>query len=108
MAMTQLPKPKALRSVTWILVVVARVCAAYIRAAARSTPARSDAVPASTPGLSLRNTSGRWKLSHTEMKWAAFSAAAASMEPASTAGWLATTPTDSPPMRASAQMIDAP
>ena len=79
-----------------------------MRADARSTPARSEAVPASTPGLSVRNTSGRWKLSHTEMKWAALVAAAVSMDPANAAGWLATTPTASEPMRARAQMIEPP
>ena len=54
--MTELPNPKALRSVTWSFGTDSRCCAANIRAAARSAPSRSAFVPASTPGLSARNT----------------------------------------------------
>ena len=106
--MTLDPKPYAFRSVTWTFTVWARVWAANMRAPARRIPARSEAWPASTPGLSARKTSGRWKLSHTWMKWAALSAASTSTDPAMTDGWLAMMPMDSPPMRASAHTIDEP
>ena len=98
--MTIEPKPYALRRSTCTFGVVACVWAANMRAPLRNTPARSDRVPGSTPGLSARNTSGTWNESATIMKWAALSAASASTEPASTLGWLATTATGSPPRRA--------
>src|SRR4051794_31359649 len=88
--------------------VVAAVCAANMRAPLRSTPLFSDRLPGSIPGLSARNTIGRWNESATVMKCAALSAAWASIEPASTFGWLATTATGWPPRWASAQMIAGP
>src|SRR5271163_801828 len=87
------PNPYALRSVRCSFSVVAAVWAANIRAPARKTPLRSDRLPGSMPGLSARKTIGRWNESATVMKCAALSAAAASMEPASTWGWFATTAT---------------
>src|SRR4029077_3112278 len=99
------PNPYALRSVTCNFSVVAAVWAANMRAPLRSTPVFSERLPGSMPGLSARKTIGRWNESATVMKWAALSAASASMEPASTLGWFATTATGWPPRWASAQMI---
>ena len=65
-------------------------------------------MPASIPGLSVRKTNGRGNESATWMKWAALSAAAASMAPARTFGWLATTAIGSPPRWASAQTMESP
>ena len=82
------------------------------RVHARARP--QDALPlrraarASRPGCRTRKTSGRWNESATVMKCAALSAASASIEPASTCGWLATTATGWPPSRASAQMTERP
>ena len=84
--MTIEPNPYALRNVTCSLTVVAAVWAANIRAPARSTPLRSDRLPGSMPGLSAKKMIGRWNESATMMKWAALSAASASIEPAITLG----------------------
>ena len=108
MPITIEPKPYALRMVISNLMVVAAVCAANMRAPLRRMPRRSDADPGITPGLSVRNTSGRWNESATLMKCAALSAASTSIEPASTDGLLATTATGSPPRRASAHTTAAP
>ena len=88
--------------------MVAAVWAANILAPLRSTPLRSERLPGSMPGLSARKTIGRWNESATMMKCAALSAASASMEPASSVGWLATTATGWPPRWASAQMMAWP
>ena len=85
MPMTIEPKPYALRIVTSNFGAVACVCAAYIRAPLRRMPARSEAEPGMTPGLSDKKTSGRWNESATVMKCAALSAASAVIEPALTA-----------------------
>ncbi len=97
--MTMEPNPYALRSVTSNLGVVASVWAANMRAPLRRIACCSEARPGSTPGLSERNTIGRWNESATSMKRAALSAPSASIEPASTMGWLATTATGWPPSR---------
>ena len=62
------PNPNALRSVTCNFTVRVWAWAANMRPPARRTPACSDLVPASIPGLSDRNTSGRWNESATWMK----------------------------------------
>lgn len=51
--------------------------------------------------MSTRNTSGRPKAPHTEMKCATFSQAGLSSVPAICMGWLAIMPTGRPPSRAS-------
>jgi hypothetical protein len=102
-AMTIDPNPYALRSVTWNFGLVASICAAYMRAPLRRMPRFSDARPGITPGLSARNTSGRWKESATLMKCAALSAPSTSTEPAITFGWFAITATGWPPRYASTQ-----
>ena len=98
----------ALRSVRCSFGDVANVWAAQHPRAAPQYPAPLGPGAGNIPGLSARKTIGRWNASATMMKWAALSAASASMEPASSCGWLATTATGFPPRWASAQMTALP
>src|SRR5512147_1049714 len=62
-------------------------------------PPCSCATPGRKPGTSSKVTTGMLKQSQKRMKRAALSEALISSTPASTAGWLATTPTGRPPSR---------
>ncbi len=63
-------------------------------------PPYSCAVPGRKPGTSSKVTSGMLKASQKRMKRAPLTLASMSTQPASTAGWLATTPATRPPKRA--------
>ena len=105
-AITSEPNPYALRSVRWSFGVVACACAANIRAPLRRTPARSDLVPGSTPGLSARKSSGRWNESATEdeVRGLVGGGGVDRTRPSPSAGWRRSRPAW-PPRCASAQMI---
>ena len=81
-AISDEPNPYALRSVTWSFGPATCAWATYIRAACRRIPDCSAAVPARTPGLSARNTTGSPNGPTTSRNRAALSAASRSIAPA--------------------------
>ncbi|MNL59528.1 hypothetical protein D3C87_1832640 [compost metagenome] len=68
-------------------------------------PPYSCATPGRNPGTSTKVRIGISKLSQKRMKRAAFLLALISRQPASTSGWLATTPTVWPSSRMKPQRI---
>jgi len=90
-----------LRTITEIFGTAAWETAAIIFAPWRMIPSRSTFVPIMKPGTSARKSSGTLKALQVQMKRAALSAESQKSTPPFTRGWLATTPTTAPAMRAS-------
>ncbi len=104
--MTTYAPPYALRVMTVIFGTVASANAYSSLAPCRMMPPYSCAVPGRNPGTSSNTTSGMLNASQNRTNRAAFSLDSMSSVPASTFGWLATTPTVRPSSRANPVRID--
>src|SRR6266550_440302 len=98
--MTSYAPPYALRVITVSFGTVASQYAYSSLAPCLMMPPCSCATPGRKPGTSSKVTSGTLNASQNRMKRAPLADAALSSTPASTAGWLAITPTGRPPSRA--------